>query len=62
MDTGDVRYQLYGVLVHMDSGGSTSCGHYVAYVRLPDGTWHLCDDARVGQVCAAAVVAPLLHA
>ena len=40
-------YTLYGVVVHLDWGGSAHSGHYVSYVRLLDGRWCKCDDGRV---------------
>ena len=42
-------YDLYAVLVH--SGHSVHSGHYYAYVRAPNGIWHICDDTHVAQVC-----------
>jgi ubiquitin carboxyl-terminal hydrolase 36/42 len=41
-------YDLYAVLVH--SGHSVHSGHYYAYVRAPNGIWHICDDTHVAQV------------
>lgn len=43
-----VLYDLYAVLVH--SGHSVHSGHYYAYVRAPNGIWHICDDTHVAQV------------
>ena len=40
-------YDLYGVLVHLDFMGSAHSGHYVAFVRLANGTWCKCDDGNV---------------
>ncbi len=51
MDQRPARYRLYGVLVHVDVMNSTAFGHYVAFVRVPDGRWFLCDDDRITQVC-----------
>ena len=45
---GAVPYDLYAVLVH--SGHSVHSGHYYAYVRAPNGIWHICDDTNVAQV------------
>ena len=45
---GAVPYDLYAVLVH--SGHSVHSGHYYAYVRAPNGIWHICDDTHVAQV------------
>ena len=41
---------LPAVLVH--SGHSVHSGHYYAYVRAPNGIWHICDDTHVAQVGA----------
>lgn len=41
-------YTLFGVLVH--HGHSLHAGHYVAFVRGPNGLWHQMDDASVSQV------------
>ena len=43
----DPVYDLFGVLVHQDFYASAHSGHYVAYVKLPDDTWVLCNDGRV---------------
>ena len=43
----DPVYDLFGVLVHQDFYASAHSGHYVAYVKLPDNTWVLCNDGRV---------------
>jgi ubiquitin C-terminal hydrolase len=50
LDTLPVTYSLYGVVVHLDSGGSTMWGHYIAYVKGPDGRWFCCDDERITEV------------
>jgi len=42
---GDVKYSLYGVLVH--SGFSTHSGHYYCYVRTSNNMWYTLDDTRV---------------
>lgn len=42
---GDVRYSLYGVLVH--SGYSTHSGHYYCYVRTSNNMWYTLDDNSV---------------
>lgn len=39
-------YDLYGMCVHLGSE-STSCGHYVAYCKVSDGTWYKFDDDLV---------------
>ena len=41
-------YSLFGVLVH--HGHSLHAGHYVSFVRGPNGLWHQMDDATVSQV------------
>ncbi|XP_022937768.1 ubiquitin carboxyl-terminal hydrolase 23 isoform X1 [Cucurbita moschata] len=45
---GDLKYTLYGVLVH--HGGSTRSGHYYCYVRTSSGMWYALDDNRVSHV------------
>lgn len=47
-------YDLYAVLVH--HGHSVHSGHYVCYVKAPNGMWHLCDDSRVAQVSERQVL------
>lgn len=42
---GNLRYTLYGVLVH--AGWSTHSGHYYCYVRTSSGMWHSLDDNQV---------------
>lgn len=41
-------YDLSSVVVHF--GGSCRSGHYVSYVKAPNGIWHLMDDDSVTQV------------
>ena len=41
------EYDLFGVVVHLDFMGSAHSGHYVAFVRLADGSWCKCDDGTV---------------
>ena len=41
------EYELFGVLVHQDFYASAHSGHYVAYVKLRDDSWVLCNDSRV---------------
>ncbi|CAH2040982.1 unnamed protein product [Thlaspi arvense] len=36
---GDLKYTLYGVLVH--AGSNTRCGHYYCFVRTSSGMWNL---------------------
>ncbi|GKU87198.1 hypothetical protein SLEP1_g1641 [Rubroshorea leprosula] len=51
---GDLKYTLYGVLVHY--GLSTHSGHYYCYVRTSGGMWYSLDDNRVFQVSERAVL------
>ncbi|KAJ6362101.1 hypothetical protein OIU78_002495 [Salix suchowensis] len=51
---GDVKYSLYGVLVHY--GHNTHSGHYVCFVRTSSGIWHLLNDNQVRQVSEKAVL------
>ena len=41
------NYHLFGVLVHQDFYASAHSGHYIAYVKLEDGSWVLCNDSRI---------------
>jgi ubiquitin C-terminal hydrolase len=50
------KYTLYAVVVHLDWGGSTICGHYIAYVRRGK-TWYKCDDEVVQRVHVSQVLA-----
>ncbi len=50
-------YALYGVLVH--HGHSLHAGHYVAFVRGPNGLWYQMDDASVSQVRLETVTVAL---
>eukprot|EP01083_Nonionella_stella_P098959 278348_1 len=49
-----VSYRLIGVLVHY--GYSSHGGHYVSYVRAPDGQWYLMDDSRCQYVSNINIV------
>ncbi|OIW18627.1 hypothetical protein TanjilG_13379 [Lupinus angustifolius] len=51
---GDVKYSLYGVLVH--SGSSTHSGHYYCYVRTSNNMWYTLDDNRVSHVSEREVL------
>ncbi|XP_024016924.1 ubiquitin carboxyl-terminal hydrolase 23 isoform X1 [Morus notabilis] len=51
---GDLKYTLYGVLVHY--GWSTHSGHYYCYVRTSSGMWYSLDDSRVVQVSEKTVL------
>ena len=41
----NVPYDLTGVVVH--HGGSIHSGHYVAFVKAPNGQWHEMNDSEV---------------
>lgn len=43
------RYDLYALCAHL-GGESTSYGHYIAYCRSEDGSWHKFDDEVVTEV------------
>ncbi|KAF8093823.1 hypothetical protein N665_0377s0033 [Sinapis alba] len=45
---GNLKYTLYGVLVHY--GRSIHSGHYACFVRTSSGMWYSLDDNRVFQV------------
>ncbi|TYI71562.1 hypothetical protein E1A91_D08G304500v1 [Gossypium mustelinum] len=51
---GDLKYTLYGVLVHC--GWSTHSGHYYCFVRTSSGMWYSLDDNRVVQVSERTVL------
>ncbi|KAK8659990.1 hypothetical protein V6N13_050927 [Hibiscus sabdariffa] len=53
-DEGDLKYTLYGVLVHC--GWSTHSGHYYCFVRTSSGMWYSLDDNRVVQVSERTVM------
>lgn len=44
-DSGTSAYTLTGIIVH--HGHSTRSGHYVAYVKAPNGTWYEMNDSQV---------------
>ncbi|XP_057421466.1 ubiquitin carboxyl-terminal hydrolase 23 [Lotus japonicus] len=50
----DLKYSLYGVLVH--SGSSTHSGHYFCYVRTSNNMWYTLDDNRVSHVSEREVL------
>lgn len=50
----NLRYRLYGVVVHKDVNNSTFFGHYIAYVRSRT-TWFKMDDASVTRVTWSTV-------
>ncbi|KAL6655422.1 hypothetical protein ACP70R_006248 [Stipagrostis hirtigluma subsp. patula] len=43
-------YKLYAVVVHHDVMNSAVSGHYVCYVKDPQGMWHEMDDSKVKPV------------
>uniref|UniRef100_A0A1J3IK99 Ubiquitin carboxyl-terminal hydrolase n=1 Tax=Noccaea caerulescens TaxID=107243 RepID=A0A1J3IK99_NOCCA len=45
---GNLKYTLYGVLVHY--GPSAHSGHYACFVRTSNGMWHSLDDKEVVSV------------
>ncbi|OBZ88895.1 Ubiquitin carboxyl-terminal hydrolase 36 [Choanephora cucurbitarum] len=47
-------YQLYAVLVHYGHGCDS--GHYIAYVKAPNGQWYLMDDDAVTPVSLKEVL------
>ncbi|XVF48418.1 hypothetical protein PTKIN_Ptkin03bG0188600 [Pterospermum kingtungense] len=51
---GDLKYTLYGVLVHC--GWTTHSGHYYCFVRTSSGMWYSLDDNRVVQVSERTVM------
>ncbi|CAE6246580.1 unnamed protein product [Arabidopsis arenosa] len=50
---GNLKYTLYGVLVHY--GRSSHSGHYACFVRTSSGMWYSLDDNRVLQVSEKTV-------
>ncbi|XP_010443509.1 PREDICTED: ubiquitin carboxyl-terminal hydrolase 23 [Camelina sativa] len=50
---GNLKYTLYGVLVHY--GRSSHSGHYACFVRTSSGMWYSLDDNRVFQVSEKTV-------
>ncbi|KAF8102548.1 hypothetical protein N665_0198s0248 [Sinapis alba] len=50
---GNLKYTLYGVLVHY--GGSIHSGHYYCFVRTSSGMWYSLDDNKVIQVSEKTV-------
>ncbi|KAF3452960.1 hypothetical protein FNV43_RR03393 [Rhamnella rubrinervis] len=51
---GDLKYTLYGVLVH--HGSNTHSGHYLCYVRTSCGMWYSLDDNQVCHVSEKKVL------
>lgn len=51
---GDLKYTLYGVLVH--AGSSSNSGHYYCFIRTSSGIWYALDDNRVYQVSEKSVL------
>ena len=50
-----IIYSLHAVIVH--SGQTSTSGHYYAFVKAPNGTWHLMNDSRAVPVSLATVLA-----
>ncbi|CAF2137235.1 BnaA02g07970D [Brassica napus] len=50
---GNLKYTLYGVLVHY--GRSSHSGHYACFVRTSSGMWYSLDDNRVSKVSEKTV-------
>lgn len=46
LQDGELKYTLYGVLVH--AGRNTHSGHYYCFVRTSSGMWYALDDDEVG--------------
>jgi len=49
-------YSLYAVVVHHDVMNTTISGHYVCYVKDPQGKWHEMDDSKVKPVSLKKVL------
>uniref|UniRef100_A0A0A9CYI6 USP domain-containing protein n=1 Tax=Arundo donax TaxID=35708 RepID=A0A0A9CYI6_ARUDO len=49
-------YKLYAVVVHRDVMNATVSGHYVCYVKDPQGKWHEMDDSKVKPVSLEKVL------
>ncbi|TPX65479.1 hypothetical protein SpCBS45565_g05151 [Spizellomyces sp. 'palustris'] len=49
------RYQLYAMIAH--HGSSPNHGHYTAFAKDPNGTWHYYDDEDVTQSKLESVLA-----
>jgi len=47
-------YDLSGVVVHL--GGGCGAGHYIAFVKAPNGSWYKMDDESVSQVGVQTVL------
>ena len=43
------RYELYGVIVHIDTLNSSFFGHYICYVKDFGGVWYKIDDSQVNK-------------
>lgn len=50
--TGDKSpiYRLYAVVVHLDIMNAAFSGHYVCYVKNPQGKWFKMDDSKVSSL------------
>ena len=50
------RYELYGVVVHIDMLNSSFFGHYICYVKDLHGFWYKIDDSTVNKLLALEIV------
>jgi len=48
LQEGDLKYTLYGVLVH--DGWNTHYGHYTCFVRTSNGFWYYLNDNQVWKI------------
>ncbi|XP_057816121.2 ubiquitin carboxyl-terminal hydrolase 20 isoform X2 [Cryptomeria japonica] len=51
---GDLKYELYGVLVH--SGWTMNFGHYYSFAQTSPDVWHKLDDSQVRVVDIGTVL------
>jgi hypothetical protein len=43
--TESLQYSLHGVVAYCGSG---TYGHYIVFIKGPDGRWRVCNDSHVG--------------
>jgi hypothetical protein len=48
------EYILHGIVVHL--GSTRNSGHYIAFVKAPNGCWYEMDDSSVHQVSLSKVL------
>jgi hypothetical protein len=48
------EYGLHGIVVHL--GSTRNSGHYIAFVKAPNGCWYEMDDSSVHQVSLSKVL------